>query len=311
MGTGYKTNASTTEKIWKEIRTAFTETAQQVLGQKNRREKKPWITKKVLEMSDERRNMKKERKLSEENRKKYNEITRLIKKKAKNCKKVWLEEKCSEIENNTGGPNTGKIFQTVKEICGTANTRLITVKSKEGKLLNDKTEIKQRWKQYYEELYNNGNPVDRTVIKELPICNEHEKMESILREEIEMAIKNLKTKKAPGEDNITAEMIQAGGDCSTEMLHTLCNQIYCSKECPKDWGKAIIVPIHKKGDKTECNNYRAISLLSIPGKVYTKVIQQRLRRCVKQAMSRSTTRPSRVDRQMVDSPVESIVGITQ
>src|ERR1700733_229235 len=280
-----KTNASTTEEIWKEIRTAFTETAQQVLGQKNRREKKPWITKKVLEMSDERRNMKKERKLSEENRKKYNKITRLIKKKAKNCKKAWLEEKCSEIENNTGGPNTGKIFQTVKEICGSANTRLITVKSKEGKLLNDKKEIKQRWKQYYEELYNNGNPVDRTVIKELPIWNEHEKMESILREEIEMAIKNLKTKKAPGEDNITAEMIQAGGDCSTEMLHTLYYQIYRSKECPKDWGKAIIVPIHKKGDKTECNNYRAISLLSIPGKVYTKVIQQRLRRYVEQAMS--------------------------
>src|SRR6218665_2994317 len=44
-------------------------------------------------------------------------------------------------------------------------------------------------------------------------------------------------------------MIQAGENCSVEMLHTLCNQIYYSKDCPKDWGKAIIVPLHKKGDR--------------------------------------------------------------
>jgi len=63
-----------------------------------------------------------------------------------------------------------------------------------------------------------------------------------------------------------------------EMLHKLCNQIYCSKDGPKDWGKAIIV--HKKGDRAACSNYQAISLLSVPGKVYTKVLQQRLKRYV-------------------------------
>src|SRR6218665_2180707 len=70
------------------------------------------------------------------------------------------------------------------------------------------------------------------------------------------------------------------------MLHTLCNQIYYSKDCPKDWGKAIIVPLHKKGDRTVCSNYRAIRLLSVPGKVYTKVLQQRLKRYVEESMSK-------------------------
>src|SRR6218665_3332833 len=73
--------------------------------------------------------------------------------------------------------------------------------------------------------------------------------------------------------------------CSVEMLHTLCNQIYYSKDCPKDWGKAIIVPLHKKGDRAVCSNYRAISLLSVPGKVYTKVLQQRWKRDVEESMS--------------------------
>ena len=68
------------------------------------------------------------------------------------------------------------------------------------------------------------------------------------------------------------------------MLHMLCNQIYYEKECPEDWGKAIIVPLHKKGDRTECSNYRAISLLSVPGKVYTKILQQRLKRYVEEVV---------------------------
>jgi hypothetical protein len=81
--------------------------------------------------------------------------------------------------------------------------------------------------------------------------------------EVAAAIKNLKKGKSPGEDNITAEMMQAGEDCSVKMMHTLCNKIYHEKQSPEDWGKAIIVPIHKKGDKKDCNNYRGISLLSV------------------------------------------------
>src|ERR1700733_4837505 len=80
-------------------------------------------------------------------------------------------------------------------------------------------------------------------------------------------------------------MIKAGGQSSIQMMHKLCNKIYETKECPKDWGKATIVPIHKKGDKKECSNYRAISLLSIAGKVYTKILQMRLKRYVEEEMS--------------------------
>jgi hypothetical protein len=66
-------------------------------------------------------------------------------------------------------------------------------------------------------------------------------MEAILREEVKAAIGNVKKSKAQGEDNITAEMMQAGEECSVEMLHMLCNKIYQEKKCLADWGKAIIV----------------------------------------------------------------------
>ena len=49
--------------------------------------------------------------------------------------------------------------------------------------------------------------------------------------------------------------------------------------------KAIIVPIYKSKDKQECGNYRGISLLSIPSKVYTKILQQRLKKYVEKSVS--------------------------
>ena len=47
---------------------------------------------------------------------------------------------------------------------------------------------------------------------------------------------------------------------------------------PLDWKRAIVVPFYKgKGDRMECKNYRGISLLSIPGKVYGRVLIERVR----------------------------------
>jgi hypothetical protein len=45
-------------------------------------------------------------------------------------------------------------------------------------------------------------------------------------------------------------------------IHKLTNSIWNKEELPEQWKESIIVPIHKKGDKTDCSNYRGISLLS-------------------------------------------------
>jgi sorting nexin-29 len=45
---------------------------------------------------------------------------------------------------------------------------------------------------------------------------------------------------------------------------------------PKDWRKSIIFPIHKKGDKLKCANYRGIALLCTVFKVFTNIIRRRL-----------------------------------
>jgi hypothetical protein len=76
-----------------------------------------------------------------------------------------------------------------------------------------------------------------------------------------LAIEKLKSHKSPGIDQIPAEMIKAGGRTISCEIHKLIIYIWNKEQLPEEWKESIIVPIYKKGDKTDCNNYRGIPLL--------------------------------------------------
>ena len=97
----------------------------------------------------------------------------------------------------------------------------------------------------------------------------------------------MKLHKAPGIDNITAEVLKAGGKPMCEMLVKIFNSAWKDKSIPKDWSKMIVTPVYKKGDKLDPANYRAISLLSIPGKVFCKILLDRIKLRAEDLMSES------------------------
>jgi hypothetical protein len=71
----------------------------------------------------------------------------------------------------------------------------------------------------------------------------------------------MKKYKSPGSHQILAELIQAGSETLLSEIHKLTTSIW-NNELPDHWKETIIVPIHKKGNKTGCSNFCAISLLS-------------------------------------------------
>jgi len=79
--------------------------------------------------------------------------------------------------------------------------------------------------------------------------------------EFELAIDKLKRHKSPGIDQIPAELIKVGCRTLCLEIHKLITSIWKRVKLPEEWKESIIVPIHKKGDKTDCNNYRGTSLL--------------------------------------------------
>jgi hypothetical protein len=91
---------------------------------------------------------------------------------------------------------------------------------------------------------------------------------------VEIAIAKLKKYKSPGSDHIPAELIQAGGEILLSATHKLINSVWNKEKLPDKWKESIIVPIHKQGDKTDCNNYRGISLLSTSYKMLSNILSQ-------------------------------------
>jgi hypothetical protein len=96
------------------------------------------------------------------------------------------------------------------------------------------------------------------------------------RLEVEIAIAKLKKYKSPDSDQIPSELIQAGCEMLLSAIHKLVNSIWNKKELPDQWKQFIIVPIHRKGDKTDCNNYCGISLLSTSYKMLSNIPPSRL-----------------------------------
>ena len=134
------------------------------------------------------------------------------------------------------------------------------------------------WRESYQELYNTENPRNINILKSIPKCTNSEEEPCILREEVAKSIKQLKEVKAPGYDSITAEELKAAGDPGIDALHLLCERVWNTETILADWGKAVITitPIFKKKEKLHCKN-RWISLLSHAGKIFTHIIQQRIR----------------------------------
>ena len=63
-------------------------------------------------------------------------------------------------------------------------------------------------------------------------------------------------------------------------LLILFNNIFKSGNFPEQWSKSMIFPLHKKGSKYEVNNYRGVSLMDVCGKLFTAVLNNRLKEFV-------------------------------
>ena len=94
--------------------------------------------------------------------------------------------------------------------------------------------------------------------------------------ELNYAINNLKCNKAHGIDNILNEFMLNGNDMLKVVMLKLFNFIFNTGFFPKEWAIGQIIPIHKKGDKNNLQNYRGITLLSCLGKLFTSLVNYRL-----------------------------------
>ena len=86
--------------------------------------------------------------------------------------------------------------------------------------------------------------------------------------------------KAPGADSLPVELLKLNDPTREPVVlkhfHAILVRVWRGEEIPQEWKYATIKVLHKKSDRSDCNNFRGISLVSHAGKVLLKIVANRL-----------------------------------
>ena len=269
---------------WKELKEAVQTTCQEVLG--NRKQvHKEWITAETLKTIEERKakkakmNNSRTRAQKAKSQKEYAEANRTVKKNIRADKRNFVDMLAKEAEEAAYKGNMRELFATIKKLSGKFTKPERPVKDKDGNNIPNEEQQRSRWKEHFEELLNRPEPrnppdIEAADIDLLIDCNTPTKAE------IYMAIKQLRNGKAPGPDGIPAEALKIDLETSVEMLYPLFMKIWEEEQVPSEWKEGYLIKIPKKGDLSSCSNYRGITLLSIPSKVFNHVLLNRIKNAV-------------------------------
>uniref|UniRef100_A0A8D9F872 Craniofacial development protein 2 n=1 Tax=Cacopsylla melanoneura TaxID=428564 RepID=A0A8D9F872_9HEMI len=268
------TEAVSIDESWKNIKDSIVEAAK-CLGNKPKENNK-WFDQECHRLLDN-RNQKRREVLMEpttENTNQYKEIRRETKRTFRKKKREKEKENLEKMEEDGRTNNMRSFYKRVKQTKQVHTTRNTVVRNKNDEPLFETKEILHRWKEYFQELLN----VQRDhATPELIKSSAEIEIPKVTYNEVVKAIKNLKNNKAPGSDNIPSELLKSGNGFLVEALTKLLNQVWKEEKVPREWTEAIIIPIHKKGDKLICENYRGITLLSTAYKILTTIINNRIK----------------------------------
>ena len=101
------------------------------------------------------------------------------------------------------------------------------------------------------------------------------------KEELKTAMQRLKLGRAGSKNGIMPDLVAfaIGGEELQERLLQVISDVW-GQQVVSDWRDAEVVPIPKKGDLHDCDNWRGISLSDIVGKVFARILQERLQKVV-------------------------------
>lgn len=269
----------TVEETWKIIKEVIINTGKEVLGPRPKKPRNEWFDQECVEKIEARNKTRKNylnrptRMRREEYERARSEVKRII--RSKKRKYLTLNNIVLQMEQDFKTNRSKKAYKAVNLFRKGYNPIAFICK-KEGQLITGKEEVLSRWRDHFERLFipDLTQRDDRPVNARSDECDNLEGLPTIM--EIREAVQKLKNNKAPGIDNISAELIKHGGEALLIKLQLLFDEIWKTEKIPEDWQASIIHPIYKKGDKLVCENYRGISLLNTAYKIFTSIVKERL-----------------------------------
>ena len=156
----------------------------------------------------------------------------------------------------------------------------------DGKLITNKVDVLNRWKDDFSKVYKNNKNIEfdenfktesyQKLYDLQANCDITLKLNKPINyAEVQQAVKEQKTGKAPGADNITNELLKS--DEVIELLHGLFTMCFNNSLIPEVWRTSIINPIPKtSGFVNDLLKYRGLALQSCIYKTFSSILNKRI-----------------------------------
>ena len=159
------------------------------------------------------------------------------------------------------------------------STRSTAVRDENGNSCSTTDSQHQRWRRHFSNVLNITSQFSKdelAKVQQRPIRSQMTDLPTM--EELIKAVDKLKNGKAGGSSGVLPEMLKAACcDCEfLDLLLSFVHQAWKERKVPKEWTDTVLVPIPKKGDMANCDNWRGIALLDVVGKVVARIVQGRL-----------------------------------
>src|SRR5678816_1679135 len=243
------------EQIWEQMKEAIVSSAKEVcgcakVGSKNdnsewwneevkkavKNKKEAWLN--VLKANDE---VSKERCL---------EFYKEEKRNTKRCirrRKQEVNEQFGRRMNEDIQGNRKLFWKEARKVKNENKGNLLRIMNRDGAFVTDEMDVRGVWKEHFENLHNiNSN--DEVIVN---VCgfdgarrNRYFGDKVISKEEVMGRVRKLKNGKSAVIDEITGEMIKNEGEMVIDWIWKLCNKAFIEGIVPRDWRKAVIVPLY-------------------------------------------------------------------
>ena len=240
--------------------------------------RKPWITTAIVNSMMDRDNLQiqaietKSNEIFQKYKKKRNHINRLVLKSRQN----FLAQKLNDALNKSKAT-----WQVINDVIGKRKRKrkeINKINDADGRAISNKKLISNRFNSFFAN-------VGKNMAAELPhqplnICSESVQSSFALYDsdpiEVSELIEKLDPKKSSIRGSIPAKFLKISKDIVAPYISYLFNKCAESGVYPQVLKTAQVIPIYKKGTKSECSNYRPISLLSTLNKLFEKMLYKRI-----------------------------------
>nr|VZI13343.1 unnamed protein product [Spirometra erinaceieuropaei] len=212
---------------------------------------------------------------------------RQLQQRLREMQDAWTARKAEEIQGYADRNEWKNFFSAIKAIYGPPTKGTVPLLSADGDtLLTEKKQILQRWAEHFRGVLNRSSAISDAAIARLPQVETSADLDlpPSLQETIR-AVQQLSSGKAPGSDAIPAKVYKHGGPQLMDHLTALFQEMWRQGEVPQDFKDATIVHLYKrKGNRQVCDNHRGISLLNIAGKIFARILLNRLNNHLEQGL---------------------------